>query len=119
MSQSLTNFHAGVAAEDTVARHYEDLGYAVLASRWRGQGGEIDLIVKDMTGLVFVEVKKSTSFERAAAALGARQQARIYATASEYLATHVGTLDAESRFDLAVVDGVGAVQVIENAFGMV
>ncbi|WP_420862734.1 YraN family protein [Algirhabdus cladophorae] len=117
MSQSLTNYHAGLAAEDSVARHYLDAGYSLCASRWRGQSGEIDLVVQGASGLVFVEVKKSRSFEKAARALGARQQARIIGAAAEYLAAAYGTLDHEARFDLAVVDSTGTVQVAENAFG--
>jgi len=118
VNQSLTNYHAGLCAEDTVLRHYQRLGFRQLAQRWRGQAGEIDLIVQNDSITVFVEVKKSQSFEQAAASLGARQQARIYGTASEYLAQEVGALDVEARFDVAVVDAIGAVHVIENAFGM-
>ena len=35
-----TSYHAGVAAEDCVARHYVGLGRPVLERRWRGKGGD-------------------------------------------------------------------------------
>ncbi|MCV3271422.1 YraN family protein [Roseobacter sp. WL0113] len=110
-------FHAGHAAEAVVARHYESLGYTVADVRWRGTAGEVDLIVRDIAGLVFVEVKKSDSFDAAAARLTARQMRRIYTAAEEYLAGQpLGSL-TEARFDAALVDGTGRVQIVENAFG--
>ena len=34
-------YHAGVAAEDSVARHYAARGFTVAARRWRGKAGEV------------------------------------------------------------------------------
>ena len=34
-----TSYHAGVAAEDCVARHYAKSGHAIAARRWRGKAG--------------------------------------------------------------------------------
>lgn len=110
-------FQAGHAAESSVARHYRSLGYAVVENRWRGAGGEIDLIVRDIAGLVFVEVKKAASFESAAQRLNPRQMRRIYAAAEDYLGTQPSGALTEARIDVALVDGVGQVQIIENAFG--
>lgn len=108
---------AGSAAETSVARHYEALGYKVAAERWRGAGGEIDLIVRDIAGLVFVEVKKGASRDQAALRLTPGQMRRIYAAAEDYLGTQpLGAL-TEARFDVALVDAVGQVDIIENAFG--
>lgn len=107
---------SGHAAEDIVARRYEGEGKPVISRRWRGQGGEIDLIAREGNSLVFVEVKKARTLELAAWRLGARQIARLCAAATEFLAGEPGGQDSEMRFDLALVDGRGAVQVIENAF---
>lgn len=109
--------HAGSAAENTVARHYRSLGFDVVAERWRGAGGEIDLVAQNPHCVVFVEVKKSRSFEAAALRLSPRQMARIYASAEEYLGNLPAGSLTEARFDVALVDGAGAVRVIENAFG--
>ena len=87
---------SGQAAEQSVIRAYVARGVAVLHSRWRGQGGEIDLILRDADDYVFCEVKKA---------------------AAEYLGqTPEGQL-VLVRFDLAAVDGSGAVEIVENAFG--
>ena len=59
-------YHAGLAAEERIAQDYERRGFAVARRRWRGQGGEIDLIVRDGAALIFIEVKQSRDFDRAA-----------------------------------------------------
>ncbi|MBM7068124.1 YraN family protein [Actibacterium sp. 188UL27-1] len=110
-------YRAGLSAEAAVARHYEHAGHAIQAIRWRGQAGEIDLIARDGDGLIFIEVKKSKNFANAARSLSDRQIARIYAAAGEYLGQMpLGQL-TETRFDLAMVDVSGHIEVLENAIG--
>ena len=110
-------YHAGRTAEAIVSQRYVDAGYSVSAQRWRGSGGEIDLIVEAEGCTVFVEVKKSKSHAAAAWRLGHRQQQRILQTAEEFLARSPTGLDTECRFDLALVNGVGDVSLLENVLG--
>lgn len=110
-------YHKGVSAEKSVALEYDRRGIDLLETRWRGQGGEIDLIFLDDGVYVFCEVKASDTVDSAMALLRPAQMQRIHVAASEYLGqTPEGQL-SEVRFDLAVVDGQGAVTVMENAFG--
>lgn len=112
-----TGYHAGRVAEDIVARDYAARSCVIVAKRWRGAGGEIDLVVRCGDQVVFVEVKKSASFAKAATRLGQRQMDRLVAAGSEFLAGEpLGQL-TDVRFDLALVNGQGQVRVIENAFG--
>jgi putative endonuclease len=111
------SYHAGQCAEDIVSDDYQSRGYAPRARRWRGPGGEIDLIFEKLGALVFVEVKKSRDFATAAAHLTDRQMQRIYASAGGFLASMPLGQDTETRFDAALVDSKGAVQIVENAFG--
>lgn len=115
--QGSISYHAGQAAESQVAADYERRGFAIAHRRWRGAGGEIDLIARDGDGLVFIEVKKSTSFEKAAARISRKQIERIYASAAQFLENEPDGQLTNVRFDAALVDGSGAVQIIENAFG--
>jgi putative endonuclease len=108
---------AGAAAEESVAQHYGRAGCAVAARRWRGASGEIDLIAQEGDGLVFVEVKRARSLSEAALRLTGRQIDRIVAAATEYLATTPLGQQTPVRFDLALVDGIGRVEIVENAFG--
>lgn len=109
-------YHAGLAAEEIVAGSYRRRGLPVIGRRWRGRGGEIDLIARDGEGVIFIEVKKARSFDAAMQRLGARQIGRLCDAAAEFLAGEPRGQNTDVRFDLALVDGRGAVQVIENAF---
>jgi len=115
--RSSVSYHAGQAAEQQVAVEYQRRGYTIAQHRWRGAGGEIDLIARDADGVVFIEVKKSASFDMAAARISPRQIDRIYASAAQFLEHEPGGQLTNARFDAALVDATGAVQIIENAFG--
>jgi len=106
---------AGIAAEDIVAGDYARRGHPTARRRWRGQAGEIDIIVEDGDGLIFVEVKKADSHAGAAERLSRRQLDRIHASAGEYLATMPLGQGTCCRVDVALVDAVGRVEIIENA----
>lgn len=107
---------AGQAAETQVARHYAGQGYRVVSQRWRGGGGELDLILDDgFGGHVFVEVKKSATHARAAHRLGPAQMGRILSAAQMFMAKLPLGLLTPARFDVALVDALGRIDVIENA----
>jgi putative endonuclease len=110
------SYHAGLAAEDAVERHYGGRGHAVAARRWRGLGGEIDLVLRDGAALIFVEVKLAVSHAAAAWRVTERQMARVMAAATEFVAGEPRAMDTEMRFDIALVDGQGRIEVIENAY---
>lgn len=111
------SFHAGLSAEAQVARDYQRRGYREVCQRWKGKSGEIDIITRDDYGLVFIEVKKAHDFATAAARLSQRQMRRIYASAEEFLAGEPDGLMTEVRVDVALVDGAGRMDILENAFG--
>ncbi len=111
------SYHAGQSAELRVATDYERRGFSIAHRRWRCASGEVDLIARDGNGLVFIEVKKSASFDMAAARISRRQSQRIYASAAQFLENEPDGQSTNVRFDVALVDGTGAVQIIENAFG--
>ena len=106
---------AGLTAEHSVVSEYAGGAHRVLAHRWRGDAGEINLIFADGDGLIFTEVKKSRSHDPALRNLGKWQQKRIYEAATEYLADTGRSLATQLRFDMALVDGQCHIQVMENA----
>jgi putative endonuclease len=110
------SYHAGRCAEDSVAQHYVDSGNQVVAKRWRGTAGEIDLIARDGDQVIFIEVKKSKSHAAAAEHLSERQMKRIWQTAAEFLGGEPGGQDTLVRFDVALVDSVGRIEILQNAF---
>jgi putative endonuclease len=110
------NYYAGHAAEASVARLYEDRGIAICARNWRGITGEIDLIGRDGETVVFVEVKQSRTHDLAASHISRAQIGRIFATVDEFVASEPRGLLTDVRIDLALVDGQGQIEVLENAF---
>lgn len=106
----------GLSAEAAVEAHYEARGARCVQRRWRGAGGEIDLIFEEPGAVVFVEVKQARDFATAARRISAAQRSRLFAAAETYLGTFpVGPLQ-DCRFDVALVDGTGRIQIAENAF---
>lgn len=114
-NRGLTSFHAGLAAEDQVSQLYDRSGRPVIARRWRGSIGEIDLIAREGDRVVFIEVKKSSSHALAAEHLTWGQKQRIMATASEFVGGEPQGQNTEMRFDVALVDAMGRIEIIENA----
>ena len=114
--RGLTAHQSGQMAEEGVLRHYQGRGATLLASRWRGRAGEIDLIVREGEDVVFVEVKSAPTPAEAALRLGQPQMRRILRAACEYCGTQ-GWGDVPMRFDAALVDGMGRIDLILNAFG--
>ncbi|MEO1001116.1 MAG: YraN family protein [Pseudomonadota bacterium] len=107
---------AGLAAEEAVERHYRRQGAKPLHRRWRRRTGEIDLVLCDPDDtLVFVEVKARRHHADAAAAITPRARQRISDTILGYLAETGRDLGTEIRFDVALVDRMGAIDCIENA----
>lgn len=114
MSGSVS-YHAGLAAEEGVARHYVSRGYRLVARRWRGKGGEIDAIVQLGGDTIFVEVKKSDTHAAAALRVSDHQIRRLFACAGEFMATLPDGLNSSVRFDVALVDAAGRIEIVENA----
>lgn len=78
----------------------------LIAKNYHCRAGEIDLIMKDIDTLVFVEVRyrKSTKFGEAVATIGPKKQYKIIQAARHYLHQNQLTESIQSRFD---VIGVG------------
>lgn len=108
---------AGAAAEQAVAAEYARIGVRLLDRRWRGQGGEIDLVLNDSGEIVFCEVKRGAGHDAAAARLRPSQAQRIMTAASEYMAKLPAGQLSDVRFDLATVCGRGEVRILPAAFG--
>ena len=110
------SYQAGLAAEQLVEQAYARAGRPICARRWRGSAGEIDLVARDGAEVIFIEVKQSKTHAMAAEHLTARQMARIYRAASEFIGGEPAGQLTAVRFDVALVDGQGCIEILENAF---
>ncbi|MEP2716650.1 YraN family protein [Pseudophaeobacter sp.] len=113
----LRAYLAGASAEEQAVRAYEAQGYELVEQRWRGAGGEIDLILQKASLWVFVEVKTGPSHAAALARITPRQMARVAASAALFLDQQPEGGLSEARIDVAVVDSKGSVEILENAYG--
>lgn len=111
----LKSYLAGKAAEDAVLAAYTARGHRLLCRRWRGAAGEIDLVLEKAGEIIFVEVKSSRSFAQAVAHLSRRQIARLLTSAEVALGFFGKGSLTPMRFDVALVDRIGRIEVIPNA----
>lgn len=102
--------------EDKAAAWYVARGWDVVDRNWRGDGGEIDLVLRRDGVVVFCEVKtrSGTRYGTAAEAVDHRKQRRIRRLAVQWL-RHRCEPAGELRFDVACVQN-GRVEVLEGAF---
>ena len=110
------SYHAGKCAEDQVAQLYARTGRPVVARRWRGISGEIDVIAREGDAVIFIEVKQSKTHAQAVEHLCERQMQRICLAASEFLGGEPDGLNTNARFDVALVDAMGRIEIMQNAF---
>ncbi|MEX0731520.1 MAG: YraN family protein [Aquisalimonadaceae bacterium] len=118
MARQLNAGERGSNAE-RVAQHFlERHGLRLLDANWRSRRGEIDLVMKDPSGvIVFVEVRYrgTGAWADGATSVTATKQRRLIATAQAWLQRHGP--DRPCRFDVVSVNGNGSPDWIVNAFG--
>lgn len=94
----------GQIGEATVAKYLKNNGYKILIQNYRCKLGEIDIIARDGSVLVFIEVKTRSglNYGSPAAAVDARKQRQISRTAQCYMAEQ-RIFDSPARFDVVSV----------------
>ena len=105
----------GVLGEIRAEQILMDKGYAILARNYVSPGAEIDLIARDGSVIVFVEVKLRTG--RASSgrqAVTPAKQRRICKGALHYMMKS-SLMNRQARFDVIEIQGE-RVTHIENAF---
>ena len=114
----------GRLGEDAVALRYAEMGFSLVDRNVHLSRNEIDLILKNRTYLVFVEVKtrhatpgEPSRYGRPAAAIDKGKQMRMRKAAVDYLRKHPTSL--QPRIDVAEVylqkgaDGEDVIQEIK------
>lgn len=107
----------GNNAERQALGYLQQQGLALVASNFRCKVGELDLVMRDGTALVIVEVRyrKSEQFGGALASITRQKQARIIAATQHYVI--INNLSHHAiRFDVVALSGDGRINWIKNAF---
>jgi len=109
----------GRLGERLALEHLVRLGYKLVSANHRTRFGEIDLIVRDATTLVFVEVKTRRSHrpDRHWERLDSRKRAQVRRMAAAWLAETPARPHADDlRFDAIgiTIDPRGAIVALEH-----
>ena len=95
----------GALGERLASGHLERQGYRILERNFRCRMGEIDLIARRGSELVFAEVKlrKDASHGEAREFVTAAKQRKLLLTAEYYLSARPWAQDLQARFDVIEV----------------
>nr|WP_321981071.1 YraN family protein [uncultured Cohaesibacter sp.] len=102
------SYERGVRVERWAGWIMRVKGFEIIKRRYKAQGGEIDLICRKDDLIVFLEVKYRDCLDDALYAITPRNQGRIVAAASHYIAESEEEPASSYRFDImAFAKGAG------------
>jgi putative endonuclease len=96
-------FRTWISAESRAAAFLIAKGFRIVARRFKSPVGEIDIVARRRTLLIFVEVKARPNLEEAAWSVTERQRGRIIAAAEAWLARYPDDRIRDIRFDAVLV----------------
>jgi putative endonuclease len=109
-------FRLGLSAERRAAALLLAKGFRIAARRWRCPAGEIDIVARRGSLLIFVEVKARARLDDAAWSVTERTQRRVAAAASAWLAANPDDAMSDMRFDAILVAPRSLPRHIKGAF---
>lgn len=114
----LNNYEKGRQQEQFAEEYLKQKGYQILAENYQCYCGEIDLVARHHTYLVFIEVKSRTMLHNGypQEAVTKRKQQRIYRSAQYYMEEFSIPASTPCRFDVVSILGT-QIRIIQNAFG--
>jgi putative endonuclease len=98
-----TRSASGRRGERAAARHLTRRGWTILAQRWRGAGGELDLVAVRGGVVAVCEVKARADPRALAEPITAAQRARIRRAGEAFLASRPDLAELSPRLDLITV----------------
>lgn len=107
----------GDAAEDRALAFLVGQGLSLVERNVASRLGEIDLVMRDPEGIVFVEVRSRarSDFGGAAGSVGAAKQRRLQREAQRWMNQHFGDRWPACRFDVCAFEGA-RIDWIRGAF---
>ena len=107
----------GIEGETVACEYLKDKGYVIVKRNYKRPYGEVDIIARNTTTLVFVEVKNryGNKFGDPIESVTPRKITQIVRVAENFT-NHFRTANFEVRFDIIEVNFGEVVNHIENAF---
>ena len=95
----------GAWAENKASKYLQAQGIRLVQANYHSPFGEIDLIMEDDNGLIFVEVRfrNSARFGSAAESVNLKKQSKLRATAEHYRQRHPDSVHRACRFDVFAI----------------
>lgn len=93
-------YNRGLSAEFLCVWMLRAKGYRILARRYRGPAGEIDIIARRGRLIAAIEVKARASLTEALESVSKRQQKRIMQTLLYFQSRHPRLAGLDYRFDV-------------------
>lgn len=92
----------GQQAEQSACQYLQSQGLSLIERNYLCPQGEIDLIMKDNSAIVFVEVRfrRNSRFGSGAETVDKRKQGKLLATAAHYLQRNPKAARLACRFDV-------------------
>ena len=107
---------SGIDGEGRVVQALAASGWTIHGRRMRTLAGEIDIAAERDGLLALIEVKTRQDLDTAAYALGARQRHRLCQAAAILQGENPGWGQAGTRFDAWLVDAMGRMRHVPDAF---
>jgi len=106
---------SGVPGETIACEHLQQKGFQILDRNYRCRSGEVDVVARDGSATVFVEVKErhGASHGEGYEAVTFGKRRRLIRAARLYAASH-GLSEQPIRFDVVSVDWADARPVIRH-----
>lgn len=101
--KSKNSHNLGQEGEKIAKTHLMEKGYVILQENWRYKKYEVDIIAKNNTTIIFVEVKTRSSSIFGAPEVFVTKQKQLFLTkaANEFLIAN--NIELECRFDIVSV----------------
>ncbi len=113
----------GAWGEDQAVEYLRQQGMKIIERNFRTPVGEIDIIARHKSVLLFVEVKtrRSNAFGTPQEAVGQRKQRQLIRTAHWYFQNHKN-IKLQPRFDVVAIlcqsDGTALITHLPDAFSL-
>ena len=107
----------GHAAEWAAAALLRAKGYRIMQRRYRGPGGEIDLVARRGRTIVFVEVKARPTLDDGAWSVTPEKRRRLVRAAEGWLMQNPELAGLDLRLDVILIAPGRLPRHLQNAFG--
>ncbi len=100
-------YSIGLEGEEIACAYIEQIGYTILARRYRAAGGEVDIIAKDGKTVCFIEVKyrPEARLGEAVESVDDKKRTLVRKAAGEYMRKN--NIKAKMRFDIIEITRAG------------